>query len=140
MAIDVKSVLNFSSNNTVSDISPRAVPPSLNTDVEKVSPDQQEKSVSRFEMSGTLNASNTSKPQLTVLNTEQITAAVSKLNNYVEQQQRDIRFSVDKETNKIIVKLLDSNSDVLKQIPSEEVLAILKGIESNKGLFLEYEA
>ncbi|MDH3325838.1 MAG: flagellar protein FlaG [Gammaproteobacteria bacterium] len=138
MAIELKSTIGFSSNSpvqkTVSDVSPRTAPALPDTDVKKVSPERQEKPVPRFE---------TPVPQETSaieLNTEDLDAMVSKLNDYVEQQKRDIHFSIDDDTNKTIVHLLDANGDVLKQIPSEEVLAILRGIESNKGLFFEDEA
>jgi len=130
MAIEIKPTLQ----NTVSDISPRTVPPSLDTDVKKVTPEPQETQVTKPEVSVT----NDRQP--VELNKEKLDAMVSKLNDFVEQQKREIRFSVDEDTNKTVVRLLDSNGDVLKQIPSEEVLAILKGIESNKGIFLEDEA
>jgi len=143
MAIELKTNLQFSSNvssdSSVSksaafDVSSRTIPPSLDMDVKKVSPELKEKTVSQHEIS------NSQKVPVDDLSSNDLSAVVSKLNDYVEQQKRDIRFIVDEDTNKTVVKLLDSNGDVLKQIPSEEVLAILRGIESNKGIFLEYQA
>ena len=126
--------LNSSLKNAVPDISPRTVPPSLNTDVKKVSPEHQEKLDPRHEVSEAQTIP-VSEPSV-----EELDVVVAKLNDYVEQQKRGISFSIDEDTSKTVVKLLDSNGDVLKQIPSEEVLAILRSIESNKGLFLQDEA
>ncbi len=134
MAIDI----NPSLQNTVSAISTRTVSPSLDTDVKKTVPAGQEKTTSVSEITDSKRDFNL--PSSNQLSVEQLDNVVSKLNYFVEQQKRDIRFSVDEDTNKTIVKLLDANGDVLKQIPSEEVLAILKSIEQNKGLFFETDA
>lgn len=134
MAIELKSTLSFSSNKPVSDIPPGTVPALPDKDIKKVSPAIEEKPVTRHEIS------DSEKSRTIERNIDNLDVMVSKLNDYVEQQKRDIRFSVDEDTDKTIVRLLDSNGDVLKQIPSEEVLAILRGIESNKGLFFKDEA
>ena len=134
MAIDMKTPIQ----NTVSVISPRTVSPSLDTDVKKVAPSEQEKATSAPEIVD--SKTDFKEIPSVALTDKELNAAVSQLNEYVAKQKRDIRFSVDEDTNKTVVKLLDSNGDVLKQIPSEEVLNILKGIEKNKGLFFEYDA
>ena len=129
MAIDIKTT----SQLVVSDISSGTSLPSLNTDIGKVSPAIQAEQVTSKEMS------DLKRTQPIKLDAAELESAVSKLNDLVEQQKRNIRFSIDKDTDRTVIQLLDSNGDVLKQIPSEEVLAILKGIESNKGLFLKYD-
>jgi len=74
------------------------------------------------------------------LSKEEVQAAVSKLKEYVETYKRNIQFSVDDDTGRTIVKLLDSENKVLRQIPSEELLDLVKSIEQNKGLLLVDEA
>ena len=133
MAIELKSSIQ----NTDSGIFLRTVSPSLDTDIKKVSSTEQEKRIPLHEIPDSKR--DLKEVPSVELSKKDLDTVVSKLNDYVEQQKRDIRFSVDSDTNKTIVKLLDSNGDVLKQIPSEEVLAILKGIERNKGLFFEKE-
>jgi len=130
MAIEIKPIQTTPATETPS----KGVPPTHNTDIKKVDPVTPEISISE------LNKPQNQDLSAKSLNEKDLDAIVSKLNDFVEQQKRDIRFSVDKDTNKTIVRLLDGNGDVLKQIPSEEVLAILKGIESNKGLFFTDEA
>lgn len=134
MAIDVNPFLQ----NAVTGASTRAATSSLDTDVKKVTPADQEKMAVVSEASNPKNNSNgIPSSQLSV---KDLNNVVLKLNEYVEQQKRGIRFSIDEDTNRTVVKLLDSNGDVLKQFPSEDALAILKGIERNKGLFFESNA
>ena len=51
--------------------------------------------------------------------------AVSQINSYVQNVQRDLSFSVDEGSGRTIIKVIDSESGKLvRQIPSEEVLAL----------------
>ena len=56
---------------------------------------------------------------------KQLENAVSRINDYVQNVQRTIEFSVDETSGKDVVKILDKQTDeVIRQIPSEEVLAL----------------
>ncbi|MDX1812082.1 MAG: flagellar protein FlaG [Gammaproteobacteria bacterium] len=66
-----------------------------------------------------------------------IEAAVNKIREYADQYKRDIRFSIDDDSGQTIVKLLDSNDKVLRQIPSEEVLNLAKSLKEQKGLLFK---
>lgn len=53
--------------------------------------------------------------------------AVQKMNMYVQNIQRDLQFSVDEASGRNVVKVIDSKSkEVIRQIPSEEVLALAR--------------
>jgi len=53
--------------------------------------------------------------------------AVRRLNEYVQETQRDLRFSIDEETGRTVVRVVDSaTQEVLRQIPPEEVLALAR--------------
>lgn len=55
--------------------------------------------------------------------------AVADLRDAVEPLARDLQFSVDKDTGRTVVKIIDSSTDkVIRQIPSEEALAIAKDL------------
>ena len=59
----------------------------------------------------------------------ELDAALSKISDYVQNVQRSLTFSVDKDSGRTIIKVVDSaNNEVIRQIPSEEVLAIAKRI------------
>jgi flagellar protein FlaG len=58
---------------------------------------------------------------------EELNAAVQQMNTYVQNIQRDLQFSVDEESGRNVVKVIDSKSkEVIRQIPSEEVLALAR--------------
>lgn len=51
---------------------------------------------------------------------------VSKLNDYVQKLERDLQFSIDEVSGRTVIKVLDSENDqVIRQFPSEEMLAIV---------------
>jgi len=60
---------------------------------------------------------------------QQLENAVSRINEYVQNVQRTIEFSVDEASGKDVVRILDKHTEeVIRQIPSEEVLAIARNI------------
>jgi flagellar protein FlaG len=72
---------------------------------------------------------------------------VSKINNALQQANKNLELSisVDKSTNKQIVKLTDkSTGDTILQYPSEAVIAIAQSIDefqqSQQGLLLKQQA
>lgn len=66
-----------------------------------------------------------------------LTGAVKKLNDYVAPALQTIQFSIDDESDRIIVKVVDTETQkVLRQIPNEEVLAISKTLDKLRGLVI----
>lgn len=71
--------------------------------------------------------------------------ALQDLNGYVQNVQRNLQFDVDDDSGHTVIRVVDSETDeVIRQIPSEEVLALarhLKGMnEAEQGLFLKEKA
>ena len=63
--------------------------------------------------------------------------AVSKLNDYIQDQQRNLRFSVDDESGETVVTVMDSNSEsVIRQIPDETVLRLARKLDQDEPLQL----
>jgi len=72
---------------------------------------------------------------------EQLEAAVSSVRAYIQPINSDLQFSVNNDTNQVVVKVVDSQTkEVIRQIPSEEMIAIAKMLDSIKGLFLKQSA
>ena len=72
---------------------------------------------------------------------QELQAAVDSMNDFVSSIRNPLNFSIDKDTGQTIVKVIDQTTDeVIKQIPSEEMLAIAKAIDKLKGLFIQQEA
>lgn len=81
------------------------------------------------------------------LSQQALEKAVSQMAAYVQNTQRDMNFSVDEVTGRVVVKVIDSNSDeVIRQIPSEEMLAIARHLTESlendepKGFLIELKA
>ena len=67
--------------------------------------------------------------------------AVSRLNNYVQNLRRDLQFRVDENSDRVIVTVVDSESgEVIRQIPSEEVLAVAHNLQQAHGLLVNTRA
>lgn len=57
--------------------------------------------------------------------------AVEDVESFIQTQNRNLAFSIDDDTNRSIVTVRDSDSgDVIRQIPSEEVLQLAERIQN----------
>ncbi len=64
---------------------------------------------------------------------EKLTTAVSNINDHVQSLQRSLQFTVDEVSGKDIVTVLDKETqEVIRQYPSEEVLAIARRLSEDK--------
>lgn len=72
----------------------------------------------------------------------QLQRLINSMNKAIQQNNSNLEFSMDSESQRILVKLIDtSTGDVIRQIPSEEVLAIAESIKQmQQGLFLNKKA
>lgn len=72
----------------------------------------------------------------------QIKSAVDSLNKAMKQANSSLEFSVDKETNRTIIKVVESKTgEVIRQFPSEEILAISRAIDNmQQGLLIKQKA
>lgn len=72
---------------------------------------------------------------------EDLAEAVQVINSYVQNLQRDLEFTIDDETDRTIVRVIDSETkEVIRQIPSEAALAIARSLERAQGLLLDAQA
>ncbi len=63
--------------------------------------------------------------------------AVARIADFVAQTSSEISFSIDEKTGLNVVKVIDSSTnDVIRQFPSEEVIAIARALDKLQGLFL----
>jgi flagellar protein FlaG len=81
-----------------------------------------------------------SKPAAQV-DKETLTDAVKKLNEYVAPALQTVEFSLDQESKRMIVKVVDTATQkVLRQIPNEEVVAMSKTLDKLQGLVIRQTA
>lgn len=70
-----------------------------------------------------------------------VESAVRELQQAAEASGANLQFSVDKEINKTIVKVVDSSTgDLIRQIPSEELVTIARNLDKVQGLLLNQKA
>lgn len=63
-----------------------------------------------------------------------LASAVSEINDYVQNIQRSLQFTVDEASGKDVVTVLDKDTEeVIRQFPSDEVLAIARQLAEQKG-------
>ena len=80
---------------------------------------------------------------------EAFNRVVSELETFVQKAQRNLDFQVDDKTGRVVVKVIDATDDsVIRQIPSEEMLALSQRIQEYldknqmdmRGMLLEIKA
>lgn len=71
------------------------------------------------------------------LSNEEVERTVDEIRRHIAPVDQNLLFTIDKETGKTIVRLIDSSTkEILRQIPSEELVAIARalGKSSQSGL------
>ncbi len=72
---------------------------------------------------------------------EELKHAVKDIQDFVSTVTTDLRFTVDKETGRTIVSVVDSKTkQVVRQIPSEEIMKIARNIDRMQGLLFNDKA
>jgi flagellar protein FlaG len=72
---------------------------------------------------------------------EQVNSAVKHLNETMSASSQDLEFSVDQDSKKTIVKLVDRNThEVLRQMPTKEALEIAKSLDKAMGKLIDQKA
>ena len=78
--------------------------------------------------------------------TTELNSAVSNVIGYVQNISRELNFSIDQELGETVVTVVDvSTGDVIRQIPSEEMLALSRHLaetreKTAKGLLFSSDA
>jgi flagellar protein FlaG len=72
---------------------------------------------------------------------KQLEDATGKANEFLKSINQELQFSVDKETGKTVVKVTDKQTgDVIRQIPSKEMLELAKAMDKIQGLIIRKQA
>lgn len=72
---------------------------------------------------------------------QELERALQEVRKVVEPVARNLQFSIDSDTGRTLVKVVDSTTkEVIRQIPSEEILSIAKALDKLQGLLIKQEA
>jgi flagellar protein FlaG len=72
---------------------------------------------------------------------DQVKQAVQKIQGAVDNLAHNLRFSIDEDTGKTIIKVVDVHTDeVIRQIPSKEAIEIARTLDKVQGLLFNGKA
>lgn len=67
--------------------------------------------------------------------------AAQAMQEFIAPFNNSLKFSIDDDLGTVVIKVIDSSSDeVIKQIPSEEAIALAKALDKIKGLLVQQKA
>lgn len=68
------------------------------------------------------------------VDSEQLTQALGSLSGYVQNLQRNLEFSIDKDSGRTVVRIIDPHTkEVIRQIPDAVALALAKRLRDQAG-------
>lgn len=71
----------------------------------------------------------------------ELAQVVKDLNSYAQAVQREVQFSIDKDSGQMLIKVIDSKTkELIRQMPTEEALAIDRYLDRDYGLMLRAKA
>lgn len=72
---------------------------------------------------------------------KEVKQAVSEINKAMQFMSRELEFSVDTDSERTIVKVIDQQTrEVIRQMPTKEALEIGKALEKAQGLLIKQTA
>lgn len=72
---------------------------------------------------------------------EELRAAVEKIQEFVSSTASDIKFSIDEDSGQTVVKVVDRETkEVIRQIPSQEMLDLAQALDKLQGLLIKQKA
>lgn len=130
-------VMNSDESN-VTDIKQRSV--------EKVSSVQNVSAVQSQRQDGNNLPDNTANSEPAVelpqaINSETLDKVIQQINENEQVVQRELNFSIDKDSGKTVIKIMDlATKEVIRQIPNEEALSFARKLNegADLNLFSEY--
>lgn len=76
-----------------------------------------------------------------VPNMRELEHAVEHINKTVKALSPSLEFSLDKDSNRTVLKIVDNQTkEVIRQVPSEEALEIAKALDKLQGLIIKQKA
>ncbi|MDR0577049.1 MAG: flagellar protein FlaG [Candidatus Accumulibacter sp.] len=72
---------------------------------------------------------------------EELDEATEKIQEFVNTVASEIKFSIDEDSGRTVVKVIDrSTQEVIRQIPSQEVLDLAQALDKLQGLLIRQKA
>ncbi|MCV9919370.1 flagellar protein FlaG [Pseudomonas sp. BT-42-2] len=82
--------------------------------------------------------SSDAKEPSAVTDVEKVRSAVSEIEKFLSSTRRNLEFSTDEESGKIVVKVIASETgELIRQLPSEEALRIANSLSDVNSLLFD---
>jgi flagellar protein FlaG len=103
---------------------------------------QDKSAVTRAVVQGTAPVTTQAvEPTYATPSPAQITDAMRKIQQAVQPSQAELSFSVNKESGKTVIRVVDSTTkELIRQIPSEEVLAMAESLDHQAAYLVKAKA
>lgn len=83
------------------------------------------------------SAGSTKKP----VDAKELADAIEKVQDFTKTVANELKFSIDEDSGQTVVKIVDTATDeVIRQIPSEEMLAIAQALDKIQGVLIKQKA
>jgi flagellar protein FlaG len=80
-------------------------------------------------------------PKEAAVEQDKLKKAVQEIEKFVQSVKRNLEFSIDEPSGKVVVKVIASDSgEVIRQIPNEEVLKLANSLNDANSLLFSAEA
>ena len=77
-------------------------------------------------------------PAQAPLSSAAVEQVARQINDFLESSSSSLRFMVDPDLRKVVVRVVDTQTDeVIRQIPSEEMVAISRSVDQLRGLLIK---
>jgi len=74
-------------------------------------------------------------------NSDKLKMAVQEIEKFVQSVKRNLEFSIDESTGKVIVKVIASESgEVIRQIPSAEAMKLAESLHNARNVLFDAKA
>ena len=72
---------------------------------------------------------------------KELTDAVAQVQGFTQSLAKELTFSIDKDSGRTVVNVIDSSTnEVIRQIPSKEMLGIASALDKIQGLLIKQKA
>jgi flagellar protein FlaG len=122
----------------------------INQNIQPINQDKRPENIDNSQTSTAINvqkAANTDQNQLenhlkdSIKDTEELKKIIEELQNKMSYLNKSLKIELDEEIKKPIVKIIDiTSNEVIRQIPSDYVINIIKNINKMLGALVNEKA
>jgi flagellar protein FlaG len=81
---------------------------------------------------------NVIEEEASQLNPDEVTETIDEMNSFLQSMNRNLSFTVDEQLGQSVIVVKDSESDeVIRQIPSEELVVLRKKMDDVVGILFD---